>query len=182
LGSAGAGLTSVGYTGKAYYHNPSTENGLALVGAVAGIVAGGLTAKGIGMATAPKTSTVYRAQGGILPNASQRRIQIDGEGNATISGRTMVHVGLDNKNHAVYFYNKRGGAAANAEIASFKIPKSLADQIRREAVPQIDGKKFPNSPQIDDPTVGPDLYGLPKAWIDRLNDAAIKGSGRVTKP
>ena len=182
LGSGVAGLGSVGFLGKAYYHNPSEENGRALVGAVAGIIAGGLTAKGLSVATAPKTSTIYRAQGGVPPNASRSRVQISEEGNASISGDGMLHVGIDNKTHAVYFYNKRGGAAAGGEITSFKIPKTLADQIRREAVPQKLGRQNPNSPQIDDPKVGPDLYGLPKVWIDRINQDAIKGSGKTEKP
>ena len=51
IGAAGAGVGSLGFLGKAYYHNPSKENGLVLVGAGAGIVAGGLMAgKGIPMA------------------------------------------------------------------------------------------------------------------------------------
>ena len=47
IGAAGAGVGSLGFLGKAYYHNPSKENGLVLVGAAAGIVAGGLMAKGL---------------------------------------------------------------------------------------------------------------------------------------
>ena len=53
IGAAGAGVASLGFLGKAYYHNPSKANGLVLVGAGAGILAGGLTAKGIGMITEP---------------------------------------------------------------------------------------------------------------------------------
>ena len=49
-GAAVAGGASLGFLGKAYYHNPSKENGLVLVGAGAGILLGGLTAKGIGIA------------------------------------------------------------------------------------------------------------------------------------
>ncbi|MBO0358413.1 DUF4280 domain-containing protein [Hymenobacter sp. BT186] len=50
VGAAGAGVASLGFLGKAYYYNPSRENGLVLVGAGAGMIAGGLTAKGIGSA------------------------------------------------------------------------------------------------------------------------------------
>lgn len=49
LGAAGAGVASLGFLGKAYYHNPSRENGLVLVGAGVGILASAGTAKGIGM-------------------------------------------------------------------------------------------------------------------------------------
>jgi len=45
--AAVAGLLGLGYLGKVFYHNPSEENGLVLVGAVAGMVAGGLTGRGI---------------------------------------------------------------------------------------------------------------------------------------
>ncbi|MBC8155887.1 MAG: DUF4280 domain-containing protein, partial [Bacteroidetes bacterium] len=47
VGAGVAGLTSLGFLGKAYYHNPSQENGLVLVGAAAGILAGGLTGRGV---------------------------------------------------------------------------------------------------------------------------------------
>jgi hypothetical protein len=50
LGAAGAGVASLGFLGKAYYHNPSRENGLVLVGAGVGMLASAGTAKGIGMA------------------------------------------------------------------------------------------------------------------------------------
>ena len=45
--AAVAGMVSLGYLGKAFYHNPSKENGLVLVGAIVGTIAGGLTHKGI---------------------------------------------------------------------------------------------------------------------------------------
>jgi hypothetical protein len=47
VGAAEADVASRGFLGKAYYHNPSQENGLVLVGAGAGMIAGGLTAKGL---------------------------------------------------------------------------------------------------------------------------------------
>lgn len=180
LGAGAAGLTSLGFLGKAYYHNPSQENGLVLVGAAAGMLAGGLT----GRALTPKTSTVYRAQGGAPPNASWRRVNINEKGNVSIGGdrNTMLHISLDDKNHAVYFYNKRGGTAADAEVVSFKIPKKLADEIRKGSVPQDQGRKFPGSPQKVDPTRSGDAYGIKRDWIDRIEKGAIPGSGRITKP
>jgi hypothetical protein len=148
-------VASLGFLGKAYYHNPSKENGLVLVGAGAGMLAGGLTAKGI---AASRTSTVYRAQGGTPPNASWRRINVNEKGNVSIQGdrNTMLHISLDDKNHAVYFYNKRGGAAADAEIVSFKVPRKLANEIRTSSVPQDQGRKFPSAPQK--------VVLLPKNW------------------
>ena len=179
-----AGVGSLGFLGKAYYHNPSKENGLVLVGAAAGMAAGGLMAKGISIAARPKTSTVYRAQGGTPPNASWKRVKVNEEGNVRIQGDrdAMLHISLDDKNHTVYFYNKRGGAAADAEIVSFKVPKKLADEIRGSSVPQDQGRTFPGAPQKVDPTRSSDAYGVRGDWIDRLERGAIPGSGRVIKP
>ena len=167
VGAAGAGVVSLGFLGKAYYHNPSKANGLVLVGAAAGMVAGGLMAKGL----MPKTATVYRAQGGTPPNASWRRVNVNEEGNINIQGdrSKMLHVSLDDKNHAVYFYNKRGGAAADAEIATFKIPKKLANELRESSVPQRQGKQYPDAPQKVDPKQSADAYGVRGDWIDRLS-------------
>ena len=47
IGAAGAGVASLGFLGKAYYHNPSRENGLVLVGAVAGMAASLVAGAGI---------------------------------------------------------------------------------------------------------------------------------------
>jgi hypothetical protein len=178
VGAAGAGVASLGFLGKAYYHNPSKENGLVLVGAAAGMVASAGTAKALTL----KTSIVSRTEGGVPPNASWKRINVDENGNVNISGDKMIHVAIDAKAHSVYFYKLRGEAKSGTEIVTFRIPRKLAKQIKRERVPQKDGKKFPNAPQIDDPNLSPNIYGLKKNWIDKLNEQAIKGSGRVSQP
>ena len=141
-------------------------------------------AKRISVASRPRTSTVYRTQGGTPPNASWRRIKVDEKGNVRIQGDkdAMLHISLDDKNHAVYFYNKRGGAAADAEVVSFKVPKKLADEIRDNSVLQDQGRKFPGAPQKVDPTRSPDAYGVKGSWIERLEREAIPGSGRVKTP
>ena len=60
IAAGGAGLASLGFLGKAFYHNPSQENGLVLVGAAAGMLAGGLTAKGISVARSGPNRYLYR--------------------------------------------------------------------------------------------------------------------------
>ncbi|PJJ61100.1 DUF4280 domain-containing protein [Hymenobacter chitinivorans] len=88
LGAAGASVASLGFLGKAYYHNPSRENGLVLVGAGAGMLAGGLTAKGISVATRPvpgkylyrEDNFPYSSQG---KTADRVKSHVDTEGNLT---------------------------------------------------------------------------------------------------
>ncbi len=127
-------------------------------------------------------ATVYRTQGGELPNASQRRILVDENGNIKIEGDKMLFVTIDDAAHQVYFYEKRGGAAKNAEIISFKIPASLAKEIKANGIEQDLGKSNPTKPQISDPTKSTGAYGLPKEYIQKLQEQAIKGTGKVEKP
>jgi hypothetical protein len=128
---------------------------------------------------AKETSTVYRTQGGKIPNASRHRILIDENGNITIIGDKMLYVTLDDIGHQVYFYNKRGGATKEVEIVSFKIPKSLAEEIKQSAVPQDLGKGNTGKPQISDETKSANAYGLPKEYIEKIQEQAIKGSGKI---
>jgi hypothetical protein len=90
----------------------------------------------------------------------------------------MLYVTIDDATHQVYFYGKRG----SAEIASFEIPESLAQEIRANGVPQKQGGAFPDKPQISDPTKSTGAYGLPKEYIQKLQDQAIKGTGKIEKP
>jgi filamentous hemagglutinin len=130
---------------------------------------------------ANETSTVYRTQGGKVPNASRNRILIDENGNVTINGDNMLYVTIDDISHQIYFYNKRGGVAQDAEIVSFEIPKSLAEEIKQNAVPQDLGKENPGKPQISDETKSTGAYGLPKEYIEKIQGQAIQGSGKISK-
>ncbi|SCC21843.1 hypothetical protein GA0116948_104265 [Chitinophaga costaii] len=91
----------------------------------------------------------------------------------------MLYVTLNDKAHQVYFYQKRGGSEKGAQIASFKIPQSLADEIVANGVPQAQGKAKPGRPQISDPTRSNSAYGLPKTYIDKLRQQAISGTGKT---
>lgn len=127
-------------------------------------------------------ATVYRTQGGEMPNASQHRILVDANGNIKIEGDNMLYVTIDDAAHQVYFYNKRGGSAKGAEIVSFKIPESLANEIRANGVAQDLGRVNPGKPQISDPTKSTGAYGLPKEYIQKLQDQAIGGTGKIEQP
>jgi hypothetical protein len=128
------------------------------------------------------TATVSRAQGGIRPNFSEHRFNILDDGQVRIRNDKFLFIVLDDEAHSLYFYNKRGGSEAGAYIASFKIPKSLADEIRNNAVPQSEGKTYPNSPQVSDPTKSPSGFGLPLEYINKLREQAIQGSGTKKVP
>lgn len=69
-----------------------------------------------------------------------------------------------------------------AYITSFEVPEALANEIRSSAVPQAQGKAYPNSPQRVDPTKSKDAYGLPKNWIDKIRKQAIPGTGKIQTP
>jgi hypothetical protein len=40
-------------------------------------------------------------------------------------------------------------------------------------------REFPTLPQIADPTKTANSFGLPADWIERLQNAAIPGTGRL---
>jgi hypothetical protein len=89
----------------------------------------------------------------------------------------MLFVTIDDKAHQVYFYNKRGGTENGAAITSFKITQSLADEIKNNAVSQLQGKTYPDRPQKVDVSKSPSAYGLPKTYIDKLRSQLIQGTG-----
>jgi RHS repeat-associated protein len=130
----------------------------------------------------PNMAIVYRTQGGVLPNASQHRILFDKNRNITIEGDEMLYITINDKNHQVYFYEKRGGVDKGAYIVSFQIPASLLEEIKINAVPQKQAENFPGRPQISDPSKSGSAYGLPKEYIDKLRAQAIPGSGKTETP
>ena len=125
---------------------------------------------------------VYRTQGGEGSNASQNRVLVSRDGGISIKGNDMLFITLNDRDHQVYFYQKRGGSEAGAEIISFQIPEKLANEIIQNAVPQRQAKAYPNAPQISDPSKSTGAYGLPKAYIDKLRQQAIPGTSKVEKP
>ena len=125
---------------------------------------------------------VYRTQGGVPPNASEHRVRFDKNRNIIIEGDEMMYVTINDKDHQVYFYEKRGGVDKGAYIVSFKIPASLFEEIKTKAVRQREMPNNPGSPQISDPTKSVSAYGLPKEYIDKLRNQAIPGSGKVETP
>ena len=125
---------------------------------------------------APNSSTVYRVQGGVPPAASQTRIGIGSAGELTVSGDGMLFVTIDDLGRAQAFAtNNRPGAS----IIAFDVDPAFVTQVRNAAVPQSQARNFPGAPQIADPLQTSGSFGLPAEWIQRLQDAAIPGTGRA---
>jgi RHS repeat-associated protein len=125
---------------------------------------------------------VYRTQGVIPPNASEHRIRFDKNRNITIEGDEMLYITINDKNHQVYFYDKRGGVDNNSYILSFQVPASLLEEIKANAVRQKEMTDNPGAPQISDLSKSGSAYGLPKEYIDKLRKQAIPGSGKIETP
>ncbi|HEX8325915.1 MAG TPA: PAAR-like protein [Hymenobacter sp.] len=118
LGAAGAGVASLGFLGKACYHNPSQENGLVLVGAGAGLLAGGLTAKGIGGVRSAATKSGSLSKGITDLVKSVREEALNRVANLSVNKRgpcySGVHDPLTGRTHYGENFNmsKPAGRAA----------------------------------------------------------------------
>ncbi len=126
-----------------------------------------------------KSVTVTRVQ---TAHKLSKRISVDGSGNVKIKGKTTLYITIDDQNHATYYYNKKGASEGGASITSFKITKQVADEIRSMAVPQAEGRNYPNRPQQVDKGKSLGAYGLPASYIDKLEKGVIQGSGKVDQP
>ena len=130
--------------------------------------------------------TVFRVQEGSLTdlnNRSKDLIKIDTSGNIKIVEGTL-NVSIGDTTHAEHFAALRGGDVA---VYSFEIPKSTADLIESNAIPQANYRTNPlnqgkTAPKIVDPPTPGKSYELPSKWAKILEENAIEGSGKVTKP
>jgi len=129
--------------------------------------------------TSVETVTVTRVQ--TQHNLSQR-VSVNESGDVSITGNTKLYITIDDKNHVNYYYNKKGGSEGGASVVSFQVNKDVADEIRKMAVPQAKAKTYPDRPEIADPTKSKSAYGLPANYIKKLEEGAIKGSGKVETP
>ncbi|MET9801630.1 putative T7SS-secreted protein [Streptomyces sp. NPDC006368] len=138
----------------------------------------------LGLAPDECTVTVYRKQ---TEHPLSKRVHIDENGNVSITGNNQLYVNMSGDiRHTVEFRGDGG------QIVSFEVPKSFVDEIRQNAVPQKqpDDLGFTKQewkqlkkyyPEISDPTMGPDLYGLPGEVIDKMRKVIIPGSGKIVQ-
>ncbi len=131
-------------------------------------------------AAAGDTVTVYRVQGGVMPNASKTLITLDGAGNPIIQDGTLnVSIG-DGGAHSQYFQALRPGST----VTSFEIPSWMHDLIQENAIPQDFYTSNPLNqgglaPKITDINTPGLSYELPSPWGQWLQENAIPGSGKV---
>lgn len=83
-----------------------------------------------------------------------------------------------NDDHALYFLEKRvGQGLEGSRLIGVQVDPVFLEKLRADAVPQQLAKKFPGMPQIADPKIGKDLYGIPAEYFDELQKAIKPGAG-----
>jgi filamentous hemagglutinin len=132
-----------------------------------------------GDAAAGGTSTVYRVQGGVMPNASKTLITLDANGSPIIQNGTL-NISIGDASHAEYFQTLRPGST----VTSFDIPTWMDDFIQENAISQYRYNSSPLNqgglaPKIVDPTTPGRSYELPSPWGTWLQENAVPGSGKV---
>lgn len=128
--------------------------------------------------TLPATVQVYRVEG----VANTRVIIGEGGSVAIADSHRMLFLNFGSRARAEEFFARRiAQGMEGAAMKGFKVPASFLDDLREAAVPQRLGKKFPDSPQIVDPTAAPDQFGLRADQIEELRKAIIQGTGEVLK-
>jgi hypothetical protein len=128
---------------------------------------------------AADAQTIFRVEGGIIPNASKLRFQAGDGGTVSIAGDDMLFVNLGQEGRALEFLAKRG---ETAELVRFDVTPEFAARLRSAAVPQRLGRQFPGRPQIVDPTRAPDQFGIPSSMFRDLLDNIVPGTFRRGRP
>ncbi|MGP3949596.1 DUF6531 domain-containing protein [Streptomyces sp. 7N604] len=136
-----------------------------------------------GLAPTECTTTIYRRQ---TDHPDSRRLELDENGNVTINGDGRLYLNMSGD--VTPSLNFRGG---DGYIVAFDVPTSYVDRVRDLALPQrmprgmgLSPREYRHlraeRPEISDPHVSPDLYGIPPNMLDELqNGVIIEGSGRI---
>jgi hypothetical protein len=121
---------------------------------------------------------VYRVQGGTLPKASMERITIGKSGEMVVIGEGRLYVTFDDLKRVRVFLKEN---RPDGEIISFEVSPQFAAEVRKAAIPQELGKKFPHLPQEADISRTKNSFGLSDEWIKKLEKATISGTGKIEK-
>ncbi|MER6087305.1 putative T7SS-secreted protein [Streptomyces bluensis] len=131
-----------------------------------------------------RTVNGYRKQ---TDHPLSQRIHVDENGRVTITGKSALYVNLSGDiGHTVRFRGDGG------QIVEFKISEEFRDKIRETAIPQKqpEGLGFTKDewsqlkkiyPEISDPTMGDDLYGIPSGMLDEFREEVAKYPGRIVQ-
>jgi RHS repeat-associated protein len=134
------------------------------------------------LAATPDTVRVYRVEG--TPNT---RVIISEAGEVILQGDQVLFLNFGDRVRAERYLNmKVRQGLPGASLKSFEIPRSYYEDIRANAVPEVDAKKLKNrgKPFQVDHTGRPenstqDSYALRKGLIEELQRAIIQGSGMI---
>jgi hypothetical protein len=91
----------------------------------------------------------------------------------------MLHLNMSGSiTHSMSYRGDQG------EIVAFDVQADFVEEVRNLAVPQrrpagMTKQQHRGLPQIDDPTMGPDLFGIPGNMLLDLQSAIIPGSARI---
>uniref|UniRef100_UPI0006EBCD1C DUF6531 domain-containing protein n=1 Tax=Streptomyces torulosus TaxID=68276 RepID=UPI0006EBCD1C len=130
------------------------------------------------------TVSGYRKQ---TNHPMSQRIHVDENGNVTITGKGALYVNLSGEiGHTVRFRGDGG------QIVEFQISEEFREKIRNNAIPQQqpEGLGFTKAewkelkriyPEISDPTMGEDLYGIPSGMLDEFRAEVSKYPGRIVQ-
>jgi YD repeat-containing protein len=115
-----------------------------------------------------------------------KRIHIGEDGKVTITGKGALYVNLSGDVGRTVRFRGEGG-----QIVEFQISAEFREKIRRIAVPQEEpGLGFSRAewkqmkricPEISDPTMGDDLYGIPSGMLNEFREEVAKYPGRVVQ-
>jgi RHS repeat-associated protein len=123
--------------------------------------------------------TIFRVQGGVLPNASKNRFFLDEAGNLAIDGTDMLFVNVGQRDRALEFLARRG---ETAELVQFEVSEGFINTLRSTAVPQRFGRQAPGRPQVVDATRAVDQFGIPSELFGDLLKSIEPGSVRISRP
>ncbi|MGG1943754.1 NUDIX domain-containing protein [Trinickia sp. NRRL B-1857] len=134
-----------------------------------------------GNAVRKNTVTVSRVEG-----AQNKRVHLDDEGNVTFldtqqNRGSVVWLNLGPMQRSLDYYEQKRGGMDDVVMHTFEVPRSVLDQIRRNAVHQGDATAPGNEdkPVLGDWLASPDQFGL--RWADAmdLQSRIIPGSAKT---
>jgi YD repeat-containing protein len=181
-GSASSQLEFVG--GEGFSFKQAALSGVkgGLVGAATGgLVYGvGQLAKGLISAAENEAVTAFRVEG-----AGNQRLFIDANGNVQVpevltrsGAERNLYLNFGDEARAQEFLQQRLAQFPDDTIKSFQVPQSFVDELRADAVSELERSLYPTRPVIADPTKAANQFGLTEQQIQRLRQSIIQGSGK----